>query len=70
MAKVNIKSEKSLLSEEFITQASLFYALSLGKIVNGTPPMKTWYTNLRQAMCSDFRQCVQIQYQPKTFFFR
>ena len=27
MAKVNIKSEKSLLSEEFITQARLFMRL-------------------------------------------
>ena len=34
--KVNIKSEKSLLSKEFITQARLFYALSLDKVINGT----------------------------------
>ena len=36
MAKVNKNLRKPLLSEEFITQARLFYALSLDKVINGT----------------------------------
>ena len=80
MAKVNIKSEKITPFGGIYYASKAFYALSLDKVINGTAGI-TWYPDTdephnrachkgtlpwRHGIQVFVRQCVQIQYQPKT----